>query len=70
MDAELAALYFTIDARDATYDVVASAGSWYWQARDGAGQRLAIASRRFDSRSNAQHAAADVSNNVARTTFS
>jgi len=70
LDADLAALCFKVDAHDATYDVFASDGSWYWHACDGAGQRLAIASRPFDSPFTAKHAAAYVSNHVARATFS
>jgi hypothetical protein len=70
LDAEFAALCFRVDAYEAAYDVFASDGSWYWQACDGAGQRLAIAGRPFDSPFNAKHAAAYVSNHVARATFS
>jgi uncharacterized protein YegP (UPF0339 family) len=70
LDAEFAALCFKVDARDAAFDVLALDDSWYWQARDGGGRPLAIASRRFDSPFNAKHAAAYVSNHVARATFS
>jgi hypothetical protein len=70
LDADLAALCFKVDAYDAAYDVLASDGAWYWQAHDGAGRPLAIASRRFDSPFNAKHAAAYVSNHAARATFS
>ena len=70
LDADLAALCFKVDAHDVTYDVFASDGSWYWHACDGAGQRLAMASRPFDSPFTAKHAAAYVSNHVARATFS
>ena len=69
LDAGLAALCFKVDAYDAAFEVVASDGFWYWQARDGAGRRLAMASRRFDSPFNAEHAAAYVSNHVADATF-
>ena len=69
LDAELAALSFRVDAYDVGYDVFAFDGSWYWHACDSAGQRLAIASRPFDSPFNAEHAAAYVSNHVARATF-
>jgi hypothetical protein len=70
LDAELAALCFKVYAHDAAYEVVALDGCWYWQARDGGGHQLAIASRRFDSPFNAKHAAGYVSNHVARATFS
>jgi uncharacterized protein YegP (UPF0339 family) len=70
LDAELAALCFKVDSDDAAYDIFAYDGSWYWEARDGGGRRLAIASRPFDSPFNANHAAAYVSNHVARATFS
>src|SRR3954470_11800500 len=70
LDAELAALCFKVDAYHAEFDVFAFAGSWYWEACDGGGQRLAITSRPFDSPFNAKHAAAYVSNHVARATFS
>jgi hypothetical protein len=69
LDAELAALSFKVDAHEAAYDVLAVDGSWYWQAHDGGGQPLAIASRRFDSSFNAAHAAAYVSDHVAHATF-
>jgi uncharacterized protein YegP (UPF0339 family) len=69
LDAEHAALCFKVDAYDVAYDVFASGGSWYWEARDGGGQRVAIASRPFDSAFNAKHAAAYVNNHVARATF-
>jgi hypothetical protein len=69
LDAELAALCFKADARDAAFDVVPVEDSWYWEARDPSGRRLAIASRRFDSPFNAKHMAAYVSNHVARATF-
>jgi hypothetical protein len=69
LDAELAALSFTVDAHDASYDVVDLGGSWYWQARGPGGWPLAVASRCFDSPFNAEHAAAYVSNHVARATF-
>jgi hypothetical protein len=69
LDAELAALCFRVDAYDAAYDVFAVDGYWYWEARGGGGQRLAIASRPVDSPFNAEHAAAYVSNHVGRATF-
>jgi hypothetical protein len=69
LDAELAALCFKVDADDVAFDVLACDGSWYWEARDGGGCRVAIASRRFDSPFNATHAAAYVSDHVARATF-
>src|SRR3954454_6367170 len=58
LDAGLAALCFKVDAYDAAYDVFAADGSWYWEARGGAGERLALAGRPFDSSFNAEHAAA------------
>jgi|SRR3954469_12546787 hypothetical protein len=70
LDAEFAALCFKLDAYDAAYDVFASDGSWYWQARADGGQRLAFGSRAFDSAFIARHAAAYVSNHVAQATFS
>src|SRR5690349_21229833 len=70
LDAELAALCFMTDGQDAAYDVVEVDDSWYWEARDGGGRRLALASRRFDSAFIAKHAAAYVSNHVADATFS
>lgn len=70
LDAGLAALCFRADAYNAAYDVFASEGSWYWEARADTGERLAIAGRAFDSPFNAEHAAAYVSNHVARATFS
>ena len=69
-DAEHAALCFKVEAYDTAYDVVASDGSWYWQARDRGGRLVAIASRAVDSAFNAEHAAAFVSNHVGRATFS
>src|SRR3954465_8987233 len=69
LDAGLAALCFKADAYDAAYDVFASDGSWYWEARGRAGERLAVAGRSFDTPFNAEHAAAYVSNHVARATF-
>ena len=69
LDAELAALWFAVNAHDVAYDVVPVDGSWYWDAHDAGGRRLAVASRRFDSPFIAKHAAAYVSNHVARATF-
>src|SRR4051812_18712973 len=70
LDAEFAALCFKVDAYHAAFDVFPSGESWYWQACGDGGQRLAIASRPFDSPFNAKHAAAYVSNHVSRATFS
>ena len=69
LDAELAALCFKVDAHDAAYDVLAIDGSWYWEARDAGGHRVAIASRRFDSAFNARHTAAYVRDHAAQATF-
>jgi hypothetical protein len=70
LDAELAALRFRTDGGGVAYDVLPVDASWYWQARDGAGRPVAIASRRFDSSFNATHEAAYIQAHVCHATFS
>jgi hypothetical protein len=69
IDAELAAVYFKVNARAAAYDVVDTDGTSYWEARDADGRRLALSGRRFDSSFTATHAAGYISDHAAQAIF-